>query len=129
MVPVTLNTPNPEGAMYFTKVQHGQSLWSVATEYGTIYQEYPCPNNLGRRSNRHIQGRNCNDRCDSIGLPTVEATLTLPVTETLMPTAAVVETIGPNSTHQTIAPIEEEKHLRNRLLPACWLWILIVAAL
>jgi len=46
MVPVALNTALPNGDV-FHKVQYGQSLWSVAIEYGTTIKNIQALNNLG----------------------------------------------------------------------------------
>lgn len=46
MVPVVLNTALPSGDV-FHKVQYGQSLWSVAIEYGTTIKNIQALNNLG----------------------------------------------------------------------------------
>ncbi|MCB0102384.1 MAG: LysM peptidoglycan-binding domain-containing protein, partial [Anaerolineales bacterium] len=128
MVPVTLNTPNPEGNV-FHKVQYGQSLWSIAIEYGTTIKNIQALNNLGEDSTVY-QGQELlvMTGATQSALPTVEATLTLPVTETLMPTVAVVETIVPTQPTQTIAPIEEEKTSSKSTSSRLLVVILIVAA-
>ena len=128
MVPVTLNTPNPEGNV-FHKVQYGQSLWSIAIEYGTTIKNIQALNNLGEDSTVY-QGQELlvMTGAPHSALPTVEATLTLPVTETLMPTVAVVETIVPTQPTQTIAPIEEEKTSSKSTSSRLLVVILIVAA-
>jgi uncharacterized protein YkwD/LysM repeat protein len=46
MVPVVLNTARPDGDV-FHKVQYGQSLWSIAIEYGTTIKNIQALNNLG----------------------------------------------------------------------------------
>ena len=46
MVPVALSTARPDGDV-FHKVQYGQSLWSVAIEYGTTIKNIQALNNLG----------------------------------------------------------------------------------
>jgi uncharacterized protein YkwD/LysM repeat protein len=46
MVPVVLNTAHPDGDV-FHKVQYGQSLWSIAIEYGTTIKNIQTLNNLG----------------------------------------------------------------------------------
>ena len=47
MVPVVLNTALPNGDV-FHKVQYGQSLWSVAIQYGTTIKNIQALNNLGQ---------------------------------------------------------------------------------
>jgi uncharacterized protein YkwD/LysM repeat protein len=46
MVPVSLSTARPDGDV-FHKVQYGQSLWSIAIEYGTTIRNIQALNNLG----------------------------------------------------------------------------------
>jgi uncharacterized protein YkwD/LysM repeat protein len=46
MVPVVLSTALPNGDV-FHKVQYGQSLWSIAIEYGTTIKNIQAMNNLG----------------------------------------------------------------------------------
>jgi LysM repeat protein len=46
MVPVILSTARPDGDV-FHKVQYGQTLWSVAIEYGTTIKNIQALNNLG----------------------------------------------------------------------------------
>jgi LysM repeat protein len=46
MVPVVLSTARPDGDV-FHKVQYGQSLWSIAIEYGTTIKNIQALNNLG----------------------------------------------------------------------------------
>jgi LysM repeat protein len=46
MVPVAVSTARPDGDVVH-KVQYGQSLWSVAIEYGTTIKNIQALNNLG----------------------------------------------------------------------------------
>jgi uncharacterized protein YkwD len=46
MVPVALSTARPSGEV-FHKVQYGQTLWSIAIEYGTTIKAIQSLNNLG----------------------------------------------------------------------------------
>jgi LysM repeat protein len=46
MVPVTVNTPGPDGLVYH-EVAYGQSLWSIAIAYGTKIEVIKALNNLG----------------------------------------------------------------------------------
>ncbi|MBC7877692.1 MAG: LysM peptidoglycan-binding domain-containing protein [Anaerolineales bacterium] len=46
MVPVALSTARPDGDVLH-KVQYGQSLWSIAIEYGTTIKNIQALNNLG----------------------------------------------------------------------------------
>ena len=46
MVPVALSTARPDGDV-FHKVQYGQSLWSIAIEYGTTIKNIQALNYLG----------------------------------------------------------------------------------
>jgi len=128
MVPVTLNTPNPEGNV-FHKVQYGQSLWSIAIEYGTTIKNIQALNNLGEDSTVY-QGQELlvMTGATQSAPPTVEATVTLPAIETLPPTVALAETITPTLPTQTAETAEEpstsSKPASSRLL----IVILIVAA-
>src|SRR6185436_7938246 len=45
MVPVTLNTPGPDGFIYH-EVQYGQTLWSIAIAYDTKIDIIKSLNNL-----------------------------------------------------------------------------------
>ncbi len=49
MVPVILSTARPDGDVRH-KVQYGQSLWSIAIEYGTTIKSIQALNNLGEDS-------------------------------------------------------------------------------
>jgi LysM repeat protein len=49
MVPVVINTARPDGDVRH-KVQYGQSLWSIAIEYGTTIKSIQALNNLGEDS-------------------------------------------------------------------------------
>jgi LysM repeat protein len=46
MVPVSLSTARPDGDV-FHKVQYGQTLWSIAIEYGTTIKDIQALNYLG----------------------------------------------------------------------------------
>ena len=46
MVPVSLSTARPDGDV-FHKVQYGQTLWSIAIQYGTTIKNIQALNNLG----------------------------------------------------------------------------------
>lgn len=46
MVPVVISTARPDGDV-FHKVQYGQTLWSIAIEYGTTIKNIQALNNLG----------------------------------------------------------------------------------
>lgn len=50
MVPVVLSTARPDGDVRH-KVQYGQSLWSIAIEYGTTIKNIQALNNLGEDLN------------------------------------------------------------------------------
>jgi uncharacterized protein YkwD/LysM repeat protein len=49
MVPVALSTARPDGDVRH-KVQYGQTLWSIAIEYGTTIKNIQALNNLGENS-------------------------------------------------------------------------------
>lgn len=46
MVPVTVNTPGPDGLVYH-EVAYGQTLWSIAIAYGTKIDQIKALNGLG----------------------------------------------------------------------------------
>ncbi|MCC6261496.1 MAG: LysM peptidoglycan-binding domain-containing protein [Anaerolineales bacterium] len=46
MVPITKSTARPDGKVYH-KVQYGQTLWSIAIDYGTTIKKIQALNNLG----------------------------------------------------------------------------------
>ena len=97
MVPVAINTALPNGDVMH-KVQYGQSLWSIAIEYGTTIKSIQALNNLGDESTVY-QGQEL----------LVKRAATQPVTETLTATAFVpsTPTVAPSPTNtQPAATLE-----------------------
>ena len=105
MVPVTLNTPRPDGNVYH-KVQYGQSLWSIAIAYGTTIKSIQALNNLGEDSTVY-QGQELLvvTGATQAAAPALEATATTQSTATFAPTS----TSAPTSTPQqvTLTPTTE----------------------
>lgn len=128
MVPVTLNTPRPDGNVYH-KVQYGQSLWSIAIAYGTTIKSIQALNNLGEDSTVY-QGQELLvvTGATQAAAPALEATATTQFTATFAPTS----TSAPTSTPQqvTLTPTTEaasetsSKPASSRVL----IVVLIVAA-
>lgn len=128
MVPVTLNTPRPDGNVYH-KVQYGQSLWSIAIAYGTTIKSIQALNNLGEDSTVY-QGQELLvvTGATQAAAPALEATATTQSTATFAPTS----TSAPTSTPQqvTLTPTTEaasetsSKPASSRVL----IVVLIVAA-
>ena len=128
MVPVTLNTPRPDGNVYH-KVQYGQSLWSIAIAYGTTIKNIQALNNLGEASTVY-QGQELlvvTGATQAASAP-VEATSTVliaspfPPTATFVPTATSVE-VTHTPTEDT-AIVAEVKPASSRVL----LVVIIIAA-
>ncbi|MFN8433933.1 MAG: CAP domain-containing protein [Anaerolineales bacterium] len=128
MVPVTLNTPRPDGNVYH-KVQYGQSLWSIAIAYGTTIKNIQALNNLGEDSTVY-QGQELLvvTGATQAAAPSLEATATILSTVTFAPTS----TSAPTSTAELVlltpteaAPVEADaKPASSRVL----IVVLIVAA-
>ena len=128
MVPVTLNTPRPDGNVYH-KVQYGQSLWSIAIAYGTTIKSIQALNNLGEDSTVY-QGQELLvvTGATQAAAPALEVTATTQSTATFAPTS----TSAPTSTPQqvTLTPTTEaasetsSKPASSRVL----IVVLIVAA-
>ncbi|MBK9781156.1 MAG: LysM peptidoglycan-binding domain-containing protein [Anaerolineales bacterium] len=128
MVPVTLNTPRPDGNVYH-KVQYGQSLWSIAIAYGTTIKNIQALNNLGEASTVY-QGQELlvvTGATQAASAP-VEVTPTILITSTFPPTVTFVPTatsVGVTHTPTEDAAIAAEvKPASSRVL----LVVIIIAA-
>lgn len=99
MVPVTLSTARPDGNVYH-KVQYGQSLWSIAIEYGTTIKNIQALNNLGEDSTVY-QGQELLVVTGATPAATLlpESTATLAATITLAPTSTLASS--------TSTPVQE----------------------
>jgi LysM repeat protein len=129
MVPVSLSTARPDGDV-FHKVQYGQTLWSIAIEYGTTIKNIQTLNNLGEDS-IILQGREL--------LVKKSATQPAPATSTALPvltfTPTTIPTIGTPSisfpTQQIASPTAtsiKEKPVTNTQSSKLLVGILIFAA-
>ncbi|MBI5351593.1 MAG: LysM peptidoglycan-binding domain-containing protein [Chloroflexi bacterium] len=127
MVPVTINTALPNGDVRH-KVQYGQSLWSIAIEYGTTIKNIQALNNLGDDSVIY-QGQDLliQKAATQPAQPTSTAAALVLSTPTIAPTPSISL---PTATvpSATIAPVElpaSTSSSPSKLLVG----ILIVAAL
>jgi LysM repeat protein len=126
MVPVAVNTALPSGDV-FHKVQYGQSLWSIAIEYGTTIKNLQALNNLGEDSVIQ-QGQELlvKKAATQPALPTLESTAFVPAAPTIAPAPKIslptmtVESVSPTPVEQPSAP----KANSSKLLVG----ILIIAA-
>jgi len=130
MVEVVKSTALPSGDVIHT-VQYGQTLWSIAIEYGTTIKNIQALNNLGENLVVYqgqallVQKAATQPAPD---LPT--ATLTPPATETLVPITPTVEmaspaVIAPTSTLEDQAEEGSAKPRSSQLLVV----VLIIAAI
>ena len=128
MVPVTLNTPQPDGNVYH-KVQYGQSLWSIAIAYGTTIKNIQALNNLGDDSTVY-QGQELLivTGATQAAVPTVNATATIPATVTPAPAATLAPTLAPLQSTPTLVPIEEASSTPGQGSSRVLVVVLIVAA-
>jgi LysM repeat protein len=93
MVPVVLSTARPDGDV-FHKVQYGQTLWSIAIEYGTTIKTIQAFNNLGEDLIVY-QGQ--------LLLVKKAATQPVPATSTPLPVITFTPTIVPTLTSPSIS--------------------------
>lgn len=128
MVPVTLNTPRPDGNVYH-KVQYGQSLWSIAIAYGTTIKNIQALNNLGEASTVY-QGQELlvvTGATQAASVP-VEVTPTILIISTFSPTVTFAPTatsVGVTHTPtEGTAEAAEVKPASSRVL----LVVIIIAA-
>lgn len=90
MVPVSVNTALPSGDVIHT-VQYGQSLWSIAIEYGTTIKNIQALNNLGEDLVVY-QGQALlvvKSATQPAAPAIVESTATVQPTQTAMPTVTL----------------------------------------
>ncbi|MBI5943020.1 MAG: LysM peptidoglycan-binding domain-containing protein [Chloroflexi bacterium] len=107
MIPVGVNTALPNGDVIH-KVQYGQSLWSIAIEYGTTIKSIQALNGLGDDSVVY-QGQELLVKKEATQpvTPTATAVATLPSTPTVVPTAPMqlpTPTFVPTVTPATAQP-------------------------
>ena len=103
IVPVTINTPNPDGSIIH-EVQYGQSLWSIAIAYDTKIDRIRQLNNLAPGSTDIYPGQKLLiDRLPTLVPVTPSATL-LPPTVVPSPTSSPEPTGTPTATLQAALP-------------------------
>lgn len=102
MIPVGVNTALPNGDVLH-KVQYGQSLWSIAIEYGTTIKSIQALNGLGDDSIVY-QGQQLLVKKEATQpvSPTMTASATLPSTPTVAPAATMAL---PTVTHAPAATL------------------------
>jgi len=99
MVPISISTARPGGDV-FHKVQYGQTLWSIAIEYGTTIKNIQALNFLGE----HLviyQGQELLVMKNATQPPPVTATVESTATSTVLPTFP--PTLTPTYAMPTIA--------------------------
>ncbi len=129
IVPVIVSTARPDGNVYHV-LQYGQTLWSVAIEYGTTIKEIQALNGLGDdlvvwQGQELLVKRGATQPAPPTSPPTVPATATptfLPTPTSLLPSPTAVEATA------TIVEIEENSASGSRS-SGLLVGILIVAAL
>jgi LysM repeat protein len=129
MVPVVLNTALPSGDV-FHKVQYGQSLWSIAIEYGTTIKNIQALNNLGEDlvvyQGQELLVKKAATQPVPTPLPPATSTPMILITPTMpsisSPTAL---TPSPMNTPIEVAPASSKPASSSKMLVG----ILIIAAL
>ena len=129
MVPVALSTARPDGDV-FHKVQYGQSLWSIAIQYGTTIKKIQALNNLGEdlivyqgQQLLVLKGATQPAPATSTNLPVLTST------PTVLPTPVTPSIIFPTVlvSSPTETPVEE-KPVKNPPSSKLLVGLLIVAA-
>ncbi len=126
MVPVAVNTALPSGDVMHI-VQYGQSLWSVAIEYGTTIKSIQALNGLGEDSVIY-QGQELliKKAATQPASSTAEAATIVPSTPTIVPTPTRVL---PTATMGSVLPTPVEALTASSASPSKLLvGILIIAA-
>lgn len=105
MVPVAVSTARADGDVMHT-VQYGQSLWSIAIEYGTTIKNIQALNNLGEEMVVY-QGQQLLvlKAATQPALAVAQVTMTPMFTETPMPTATF--SASPTPTQVSVSPTLE----------------------
>jgi uncharacterized protein YkwD len=125
VVPVAVNTALPNGDV-FHKVQYGQSLWSIAIEYGTTIKSIQALNGLGDDSVVY-QGQELlvkKEATQPVTLTATAATLSASRTPTVAPTATILLPTPTFAPTVTSAPVQPSTSPNSKLLVG----ILIFAA-
>ncbi len=97
MVPVTINTPNPDGSVIH-EVQYGQSLWSIAIAYDTKIDRIRQFNNLAPGSTDIYPGQKLLVDKLPTAIPITPSATVLPPTASPSPTATLEPTGTPAAT-------------------------------
>lgn len=99
MVPVVVSTARPDGDV-FHKVQYGQTLWSIAIEYGTTIKNIQALNNLGEdlvvyQGQSLVVQKAATQPAQPVptSTPTIFVTSTMPVSPTSVPVTLTMPSI------------------------------------
>lgn len=112
IVPVVVNTAQPDGNVYHV-LQYGQTLWSVAIEYGTTIKEIQALNGLGDepvvwQGQKLLVKRGATQPAPPTSTPTQPATPTL-----VLPTPTTLPTLSPTIAAATPTVILDEASASN----------------
>jgi len=130
IVPMVINTARPDGNVYHV-LQYGQTLWSVAIEYGTTIKEIQALNNLGDdlivwQGQELLVKRGATQPAPSTSTPTEAVTFT----PTFLPTQTTLPLSSPTAVEVSATPVEvEDAPATSSASPGLLIGILIVAAL
>lgn len=129
MVPVALSTARPDGDV-FHKVQYGQTLWSIAIEYGTTIKNIQGLNNLGEDLVVY-QGQDLLvQKAATQPAPSTSTQIALPTsTSTIMPTPITPSIIFPTQLSASATATQaQETPVNNPQSSKLLVGLLIVAA-
>jgi uncharacterized protein YkwD len=112
IVPVVVSTAQSDGNVYHV-LQYGQSLWSIAIDYGTTIKEIQSLNNLGDdlvvlQGQKLLVKRGATQPAPASPTPTTPATITPPAASST-PMIFVVLSPTAAATDSTATPIKIEK--------------------
>jgi LysM repeat protein len=129
IVPIVVSTAQPDGNVYHI-LQNGQTLWSVAIEYGTTIKQIQNLNGLG--DDLVVwQGQKLLIKQGATQPPPPTSTPTEPAiaTPTILPTLTALP-VSPTALEATATPPKTEITLEGETAPSGWLvGVLILAAL
>ena len=129
MVPVVLSTARPDGDV-FHKVQYGQTLWSIAIEYGTTIKNIQALNYLGEDLVVYQGQELLVKKAATQPVPATPTSLpTLPATQTITPGAITPSIVFPTSFGPSPTPtLVGEVSVKNPSSSKLLVGLLIVAA-
>ena len=132
IVPVVVSTAQTDGNVYHV-LQYGQSLWSIAIDYGTTIKQIQLLNNLGEnlvvlQGQKLLVKRGATQPAPASPTPTTPATFT-PLAASSTPTTFVVSSPTAAATELTATPINIEKKPPSNSSSKLLLGILIIATL